>query len=332
MVPPGTYFTSDASTHCPVDYTRHWTDIYTDLALAAIDGGQGLELLTHAFEFGNLAQQDTTWPSWVPNWIQTRKSQEAKRLTGPSDSAESSPATLRREPKLTLCLKGAKVQRIVGTQRSTGILGAVAYFKSLEKNQLTYNTNIGYGHITAWVLARAINSSRLFYDRTDFDFEAVFEGMTSTYSKDIKADHDSRMDDVEFILKHELGVPVPKKRLPSPSFDMPTFHREIDRVLQGHDLFCYELQGSVAPGVAFGNVEVGDFVVRLHDLSIHDPSIFALVLRSHALPPTSTHPASSAYRLVGACVDSHPFINEFSVHSWTRWPKSHFEYEDVDLV
>jgi hypothetical protein len=315
---------------CPVDYTKVWNETYTDLAIAAINGGQGLEILTHVIAFGNLAQQEPTWPSWVPSWNKERKAQGAMKLTGPSDSISPSLAIFRRIPKLTLCLKGAKLQRIIGTQKSAGIRGAVAYFKSLEDNKLTYSTKTTYGHITASILARAIDSSRVFYDRTDFDFDAVFGEVTAPLPDDIKSENDSRMDNVELTLKQELGVPEPKQSLPSPSIDVAYFHQEVDRLLHGHDLFCYELQGSIAPGVAFASVEIGDYVVRFRDLSVDNPSMFALILRPH--PPTSTQTSPAAFRLVGACVDSHPFTDAFSVYTFTRWPKNHFEYEDVDVV
>jgi hypothetical protein len=322
----------DPYAQCPVDYTKPWADTYTDLAIAAVDGGQGFEILAHAIGFGNLAEQDTTRLSWVPSWNKTRKAQGVMNLTGSSDSISSSSAIFSRLPRLRLCLKGAKLQRIVGTQKSAGIRGAVAYFKSLKDNKLTYSTKTTYEHITASILARAVDSSRVFYDRTDFDFDAVFGEVTAPFPDDIKSENDSRMDNVELTLKQELGVPVPKQSLSSPSIDTAYFHREVDRLLHGHDLFCYELQGSIAPGVAFAKVEIGDYVVRFRDLSVDDPSIFALVLRPHPNPPTSTQTTPAAFRLVGACVDSHPFTDAFSIHSYSRWPKSHFEYEDVDVV
>ncbi|CAN9208252.1 unnamed protein product [Alternaria alternata] len=58
---------------CPVNYGAHFSRTYTDFARAAIMKGLGHRVLHQAITFGNLSQQDKSWPSWVPSWNTLKK-------------------------------------------------------------------------------------------------------------------------------------------------------------------------------------------------------------------------------------------------------------------
>lgn len=60
-----------------LDYMKHWTETFKDFASFTYRTGSNdvrLQLLLHLFEFGPVSRQtDASYPSWVPDWTQTRR-------------------------------------------------------------------------------------------------------------------------------------------------------------------------------------------------------------------------------------------------------------------
>lgn len=60
-----------------LDYTKHWAKIYQDFASYTYSRGHNdirLQLLLHLFEFGSISRgDDTSYPSWVPDWSHSRR-------------------------------------------------------------------------------------------------------------------------------------------------------------------------------------------------------------------------------------------------------------------
>ena len=60
-----------------LDYTKHWTELYKDFASFTYSRGHNdsnLQLLLQLFEFGSVSKpDDNTYPSWVPDWSQSRR-------------------------------------------------------------------------------------------------------------------------------------------------------------------------------------------------------------------------------------------------------------------
>ncbi|KAI2775773.1 hypothetical protein F4815DRAFT_486881 [Daldinia loculata] len=59
-----------------LDYTVHWTEQYKQVASSILSHGDNdakLQVMLHLFKFGSIPQpEDTTYPSWVPNWSKSR--------------------------------------------------------------------------------------------------------------------------------------------------------------------------------------------------------------------------------------------------------------------
>jgi hypothetical protein len=65
------------ATHVPdklkkVDYSTPWNEVFTDLAAASFPA-HATSMFLHLLSFRSLAQYESTWPSWVPNWTNQRE-------------------------------------------------------------------------------------------------------------------------------------------------------------------------------------------------------------------------------------------------------------------
>jgi hypothetical protein len=60
-----------------LDYTVHWTELYKKVASSTLEHGDNntrLQIMLHLIEFGPVPQpEDSSYPSWVPNWSKTRR-------------------------------------------------------------------------------------------------------------------------------------------------------------------------------------------------------------------------------------------------------------------
>jgi hypothetical protein len=60
-----------------LDYNLHWTELYKQVAVSAFSSNNidlGLQVLLHLFEFGQVSEKEnTSYPSWVPDWKNSRR-------------------------------------------------------------------------------------------------------------------------------------------------------------------------------------------------------------------------------------------------------------------
>ncbi|KAI4861535.1 HET-domain-containing protein [Hypoxylon rubiginosum] len=60
-----------------LDYTAHWAEVYKQVAASSFSFGDNdtrLQVMLHLFEFGAVSvPEDTTYPSWVPDWSKSRQ-------------------------------------------------------------------------------------------------------------------------------------------------------------------------------------------------------------------------------------------------------------------
>lgn len=60
-----------------LDYSLHWTELYKQVAVSAFSSDNtdlGLQVLLHLFEFGQVSEKEnTSYPSWVPDWRKSRR-------------------------------------------------------------------------------------------------------------------------------------------------------------------------------------------------------------------------------------------------------------------
>jgi hypothetical protein len=66
--------TSSQSNHLTADYSLEWSQVYQNVAEVQIRNRRLRELLDHVFSFGSLWEVNSSLPSWVPNWSETRRS------------------------------------------------------------------------------------------------------------------------------------------------------------------------------------------------------------------------------------------------------------------
>ncbi|KAH7389729.1 heterokaryon incompatibility protein-domain-containing protein [Phaeosphaeria sp. MPI-PUGE-AT-0046c] len=303
---------------CPVDYTMHFAATYSQLAAAAVIKGHGKTVITHALAFGNLAQQNPEWPSWVPAWNMTRWMSEEPSLSAAKmtvRSEEDQESDGYRIPKpYTLTLSG--LLRPILTVRDKGASEVVMDFFQPVK----WPSHNGPGGPIP-LLLRAMHNAEDIYDRTAFDFHAVFSSPDLVHGE--KQHRDGRLTPLLPYLAKELGVtpPEPHEYL---EYSPEILRQEVERLMQGHIPFTYLSGQAEVPGVALTNVEVGDYVYR-PDETNNLPS-HALVLRP-LYPPEHEKFDPDTFRLIGCCLDSESW--------WYRWeqripgPAQHEQHHDT---
>jgi len=314
---------------CPVNYSSHFTAVYTQLAATAVRAEHGSTMLAQALDFGALSEQDATWPSWVPSWNRSRKTRVATSLSKVRSSGlndENTAVTVVKSPESTNLYLRGNLYRITAAQDINSNEHAIAYFKNSLEDSLPENEQAIYYELVASVVASSIEASGHFYDRTKFDLKKVFPHCDWP---EASARAGSYEEAVLLLLKHELGVEY-HNRAP-PAYAQEALHREVDRMLVDWKLFNYECGGHNMPGIAFANVKSGDFVFRLwtsqhatsSNLSHYAPSMFGLIIRPIEIchdtgndsgsnggegRGASKHPVLGSFRLIGGCVDSYPRI------------------------
>lgn len=258
--------------HCPVDYQKHFSETYIQLATAAINYGRGQTILNHAVMFGNLMQQNPDWPSWVPAWNKTRMMghyDAAKELFLKFDEYAHS-------PRLVLHGQLCPVDEVQVTGESADIM---EFFSAANWRGHSYIELVS-------LLIQGIKFAGLLHDR-----DAVNPGAIIPEEYTWARDHDDN-DDVELLrpfLRKELSPPQRGEYLPN---SPESLLQEIRRVMNGLSLFKYRLERRNCPGIAFGKVEPGDFHFWLN--GHESPLSYALILR---LDRDINMP--STFRLVG---------------------------------
>ncbi|CAN9311103.1 unnamed protein product [Alternaria sp. RS040] len=108
---------------------------------------------------------------------------------------------------------------------------------------------------------------------------------------------------------YHAGINVPK------DINVPELLSEISGLLEGYDAFTCEHDRSFEFGIAFGQVEPGDFVfrtpgaVRGQDARSSNilPSAFGLIIRPYK---SESDAGPTTFRLVGMCIDWHPDVKD----------------------
>lgn len=300
--------------HCPVDYSKHFTSIYTQLAAAAVEEGHGLTIISHALVFGNLAQQNSKWPSWVPSWNMARKTQEKLSISAREMlfDNESNPASISRSQDRTMLRLDGEIHPISVVQDAGTAGNVMAFIKTTLQGSSSLSAQFMSGRVAAALLLRSIEISEGFYDRTKFRFATVFSG--SYNNNERHSHHRSKYDCLLLALKREFHVPMSPEVESDLAYSPEVLQQEVDRMLLGHRMFRYDFRGTDVLGIAFADIEPGDYVFRPRGLRREHVSYTALVLRSHA-PSLKEGRDLGAFRLVGCCVDYEPWAVESNIPS-----------------
>lgn len=303
--------------HLQVNYSAHFSQIYTDLAVAAISRGIGLEIIHHVIAFGALAQQDAAWPSWVPSWNQPRLSRYrlknfyAPRLRGLS--SRSNPLNdvefkrtqgytyddpegyeyideTETNPMVKLVKVGGQdaihlsrfLFLITSTQDRDGCKDAMQYFRRwIQKSPGDKPRTLA-----ATLITSTIEHTAGLYDREDIAIGDITRNATS------KLDPYQRLI---YILECEFDECMES----SASYDSQILAAEVNRVLRGFKPFVFQNNDGhhTLPGLAFTEVQPGDWVCWE---SRGKPAHCNLILRRYSAPGQSP---ANVFRLVGASID-----------------------------
>ncbi|CAI9634405.1 unnamed protein product [Alternaria burnsii] len=323
---------------CPVDYNLHFSETYFNLASASIKAGLSHKIFVHAIEFGNLAQQEETWSSWVPSWNKTRKLTNVGNLLRYLRPFQSSshkkswsccPRTIQKlwreeNPNITdvgeskaLHLSGF-LHQIIHTQSSTGKSGAISYFTRILESQEDRRISDIYRSSMAWVIALAVQCIPTMCSRPALDLQSILTRGGQTRISDlgfeeeiflwIAAEHVFGLQSYDREIYY-AGIKVPK------DINVPELLSEISGLLEGYDAFTYEHDRSFKFGIAFGQAEPGDFVFRtpgaVRGQDARDskilPSAFGLIIRPYK---SESDASPTTFRLVGMCIDWHPDVKD----------------------
>ena len=182
---------------CPIDYDIHFSKTYTIFALATIKAGLFHRVLEHVLEFGSLAEQNKSWPSWVPSWNKARRmsrvgtsldilsSHWAPTLgRGFDDIWDFTEEKLWRADGLRLawskgsrtlyhdgCILHGRMHRIIGTQSDSNTFDPISFFQSHEINSTDPETT---RHLMARTTALAIDLIPNVWSRSELDLRSVF--------------------------------------------------------------------------------------------------------------------------------------------------------------
>jgi hypothetical protein len=316
----------DALKHCPVNYSKHFTSTYTQLAIAAVKERLGLDILSHVMTFGSLAEQDSNWPSWVPAWNKTRKSQLALSMVKPSANPFISELAFRIVKQSAQTPMGVPVLRMSGdahqiteTPDINQAGGILEYFKRFLKSQYVEDEDAyrSYQKIIEFLLDISIKTSGSFYDRADFDFDSVFPMETRPYRGNKQETTRSLLLDA---VRAEFDTFVnPGCR--SSNFPREALLHEVNRISKGHTVFFYQTKGKSIPSIAFAHVQPGDYVIRV-SVDNHDRGKFALVVRPHITQPGNDNSKEGCFRIVGCCVDCDSWVDNKPLKT-LKIPKEH---------
>ena len=313
---------------CPVNYNIHFSHIYTDFAAAAVKSGHGFKVLAQVIEFGGLSQQDECWPSWVPSW-NTEKTMEdmndmltvhtknprfspdvsnaPERYYFPSMKlgAEDTTMFIQVSNSRALRFRGS-TDRICEVQPSTCRLDLLASLNTMlgrrfVVHQFVVQASAISRDIAAWLVIVAIINAPTMLSRPCIEVEA---SLTTPRVHDNFKSRD--YTEIHKHIRKVFGLPLeeedPKWKY---GLDHDSFVSEARRVLQGLYPFRYEHEGCAAFGIAFAEVQTGDFVFRTAEAlshkdedGVHMPPVSGLIIR----PYHQASPAGPAtFRLVSMC-------------------------------
>jgi len=316
---------------CPVDYSNHFSHIYTNFAVAAIESGHLYKVLANAIEFGTLSQQDEGWPSWVPSWNSKRKLGETEPwLKLVAHNPQFGP-NVRVPPKLrypkwtklgtkdearynqeyatrALHLRGS-IRRIFEVQPSTCSLDVLAYLDTMLDRQCVGHAFAMSRYIVAWLVMLVLSQNSRILSRPGLD-EKTYLTFNPSYQK-VYSEKDTN---TYIALKRILGLPLGESTEREYDLDQDKFLSEVRRTLQGLYPFRYDHDGSPAFGIAFAEVKTGDFVFRTAQAASRKdeqgdpmPPISGFIIRPYQ-QASAIGPAT--FRLVGMCFAYYPDMKE----------------------
>jgi len=317
---------------CPVDYSDHFSHLYTNLAIAAIESGYLSEVLTHAIEFGTLWQQDEAWPSWVPSWNVKRELNEAAdslRLAthnphfGPNIRDHPPDIRFLRWIKLgtedgTKCdyvhstkalhVRGS-FRRICEVQPSTCSLDVLAFLHAMLDRQCAGHSFAISRYVVAWLVMLILTQVRRVLPRPGLDAKTYLTSNPFYHNMQASYEHETYV-----ALQTALGLPSEESTESMHHLDQDNLLSEVRRVLQGLYPFRYEHDGSPAFGIAFAEVKTGDFVFRtaqVYSQKNHEGDTMSPVSGFVIRP---CHQASAVgpatFRLVGMCYTYYPDMKD----------------------
>ncbi|CAN9336600.1 unnamed protein product [Alternaria alternata] len=311
--------------YCSVNYNVQFSHAYTVFASGAVEVGLFQDVITHTLQFGSLADQEESWPSWVPSWNLTRKMQLSIFSFNYLRPSQHLPETwgYNPTPKLkaniwfegstrlvdmhglrALQLRGV-THRICHVQSSTVHSDAISYLETIAGAQRTMSSPV-----IAWVIALTMDIVPEMLFRPAFDYHNV----CGTGDLDLW-DVYKQQELLFAATRRFLGLPRDDILGEQPKVDKDKFAFEAKRILEGLKAFCYEVEGSFTFGIAFAQVKPGDFVFRTpgavstKDYSTGEisPSAFGLIIRPYH-PKSDAGPAT--FRLVGMCIDWYPDVKD----------------------
>jgi hypothetical protein len=287
----------DPREHSAVDYSSHFSHVYTQMALAAIDHGLSRVIFSHALVFGNLAQQHPEWPSWVPSWNLTRKTRT------PIGIGRFTWATMQPERHGKMLHLQGEIYPIVTVQDTTSTEGTIPFLRDTMRMDSFVESPVQSISTVIEMLIDSVGIHKHCYDCVETRPEEALlpEGYVdhggNTPSWDVDIDTHLRK-----ALRSESGLdhdyPGPKHYFPE------ALQQELDRMTQRHNPFRYQIGKRYVSGVAFAAVEPGDFVYRpCHghvDSEFWDP--YALVIRRHRPSASLEYHENNTFRLIGWCM------------------------------
>jgi hypothetical protein len=324
---------------CPVDYEVHFSRTYTDFAHATITTGRGHEVLHHAISFGNLSQQDESWPSWVPSWNIMDKMPHLRQFIylAVKDQENSltwgcfaDTAHCRYSDQFTkanigemrgLCLSG-KVHPIGDTQTSRGCSTAMQFFMDrLSRWPVAGPSHDSLTSSTS-VLSVAIYSAKFSCVKSEGGVNRLPTTLLPSREEETwTVSLDRQTDLIHRIIDTEMRKQLPNAMIAPADFDSAHLLQEANQLLDGQYAFLLDTSDELIFGLAFVRVEPGDLVFRrkttLAPGLVVEP-VCALVIRPYRSPSS---PRRDLFRLVGACVDSYALMHGSG-------PK----YEERDIV
>jgi hypothetical protein len=291
---------------CPVDYSRDFRFIYTQLATAAMRCGLSAIMLNHAFAFGSLAQQNSNWPSWVPSWNRARKMRRSLLIRTPKFELEqiAHPITLLESNTIPGISTTIPLFLVLSTYTNSESGSHPFKFLKSAFQAASHSFEItAPAELVKW-LVRTIEICDGFYDRKRFDFNAIFNDTNRGTMRDWNETGVYNFECLQYALHKEIfpGSHPPNLSASGDSakslereYSTDLLEQEVDRILQGHTLFEYEAVSTRAIGIAYAKIEQGDYIAYT---SLFHPGS-ALVLRPHAISSGDIYPTMKCFRLVG---------------------------------
>jgi hypothetical protein len=308
---------------CPVNYGVHFSRTYTDFVHAAIKAGLGHEVLHHSTTFGNLSQQDESWPSWVPSWNTMNKMPDLGSCVSlvVKDQENSLTRIFFANPKCWkysaeftmvnigemkgLCLSG-RIHPIGDTQTSRGCSTAMQFVM----DRLSRWPVAGPSHdsltLASPVLAVAMYSARFLGIKSEADVDKLSTTLLPSGEESTRWTVllGRQIDLIHCTIDTEMRKQLPDATIVPADFDSTRLLQEANQLLDGQYAFCLDTSDELIFGLAFVRVEPGDLVFRRKTTSypglVVEP-VCALVIRPYR---SSNSPRQDLFRLVGVCVDS----------------------------